>query len=176
MPSGETLPWDSQTRASTTAAATSSPAISSGMARRIPDVPGSHGAGEPQPRLLELGEPGERVGVGPHPCERRFVRELDDRVAETAPEVDVLAADVGTEQPREQRIELLVVAVPAHRLFDPRVRAEQPRADRRGDVIAVALDRADQGPDPVELQALLVVEDDPEHRVVLAAERGLQRL
>src|SRR4029079_19524664 len=111
MPSRETLPWDSQTRASTTAAATSSPAISSGMARRIPDVPGSDGAGEPQPRLLELGEPGQRVGVGPHPRERRLVGELDDRVAEPAAEFDVLAAHVGAEQSREQRVEFLVVAV-----------------------------------------------------------------
>src|SRR5262245_3265239 len=157
MPSGETSPWDSQTRASTTAAATSSPAISSGMARRIPDVSGSHGAGEPQPWFLELGEPGQCLVVGPRPRQRRLVRELDDGVTEPPAELDVLATHVDAEQAREQRIEFLVVAVTAHRLLDPRVGAEQASADRRGDVVAVAFDGADQGADAVELQPLLVV-------------------
>ena len=82
-------PCDSHTRASTTAAATSSPGdqLRHGAKDTRTSQASSDGAREPQPWLLELGEPGQCLGVGPHQRERGLVGQLDDRLAEPPAEL-----------------------------------------------------------------------------------------
>ena len=64
-----------------------------------------------------------------------------------------------------------------HRLFDHRVRGEEPRAERVHHVVRVALGRRHERLDPAELQPLLVVQDGAEQRVAtLAAQRPLHGL
>ena len=110
----------------------------------------------------------------PHPRERRLVRRLDDGVAEGASEPVLLALHLDAEEAFEDGVDPLTLAIAPHRLVDPRIRGEQPLAERVHDVVAVPLGRGHERLDATELQPLLVVEDGPEQPFV-AREHLLHR-
>ena len=84
-----------------------------------------------------------------------------------------VALDRDPEQPREDRVARLGLAVAAQRLGQSRPRPEHARAHGRHDVRGVSLGGADERLDARELEPLLVVEDRAEQRVVLAARPAL---
>src|SRR5512147_3200177 len=135
MPGSPRSRSESQTRLSTAFAKTSSPrAIGSTGYRTASDA-----AGEPQARLLQLGQRGHGLARVPHPREGRLVGELRDRVAEPPSELVLLALHLDAEEPFEHRVGGLALPVAAHGLVDLRVARQQGPADPVHDVVAEPL-------------------------------------